>query len=87
VLALGKGRHIESSHWLNFTIIASRFAEAEIVVVLALLISRYKVTVDTEKFPEVEGETKLQRRDRLLRIKMGITLTPDCVPLVFTKRC
>jgi len=66
--------------------ILCRFSEAEMVVVLAILLSQYHITVDTERLPDVPGETKLQRRERVLKSTLGITTTPVRVPLVFTRR-
>lgn len=56
------------------------------MAVTTLILRRYKVSVDSSKFPEVIGESKLQRRDRLLQCQTEVTLTPRGIPLVFTRR-
>jgi len=61
-----------------------RFAEIEAVLVLTLVIRRYRVSMDP--FTENAGESKLDRRYRLLRAKARISLTPQDVPLVFERR-
>ncbi|KAG8885929.1 Exopolyphosphatase [Tulasnella sp. 332] len=44
-----------------------RFAEVEVTAIIALIIRKYKVSIDPVIFPDIAGETKLQRRERLLR--------------------
>ncbi|KAG9038533.1 hypothetical protein FRB95_000754 [Tulasnella sp. JGI-2019a] len=63
-----------------------KFAEVEAVLALTLVIRRYKVTVDTKRFRELAGESILDRRNRLMNADMKITLTPQGVPLVMTRR-
>lgn len=67
--------------WLLFS-----FSEVEAIMALTLIVRRYKISVDTDKVPEVKGESKLERRERLLASRPVFTLTPDAVPLVFTRR-
>lgn len=58
-----------------------KFSETEGVAVLTMLISRYKITVSGKP-----GETFEEKKERVLKTTMGITLTPVHVPLVFTRR-
>ncbi|KAK0479259.1 cytochrome P450 [Armillaria novae-zelandiae] len=58
-----------------------KFSETEGVAVLTKLISRYKITVNGKP-----GETFEEKKERVLKMRMGITLTPVHVPLVFTRR-
>lgn len=64
--------------------IGRRFAELESYVVIVMLVKRYKITVKSEL--EFTGETFEQRKERVLRAKNGLTLTPVRTPLVFTRR-
>ena len=50
-----------------------RFFETEATAILALLISRYKVSIKEE--PQFAGETFEQRKERILRARPGVTLT------------
>ena len=50
-----------------------RFFETEGIVILAMLISRYKIELPDE--PEFAGESLEERRERVLRATQGITLT------------
>ncbi|KAG8884275.1 hypothetical protein FRB98_002548 [Tulasnella sp. 332] len=63
-----------------------KFAEIEAVVVITLIIRRYKVSVDANKFVDIPGESKRDRRYRLLPSTPKVSLTPEGVPLVLTKR-
>ncbi len=47
-----------------------RFSETEGVAVLTMLISRYKITVNGKP-----GETFEEKKERVLKTRMGITLT------------
>ncbi|PBK63872.1 614/534 cytochrome P450 [Armillaria solidipes] len=58
-----------------------KFSETEGVAVLTMLISKYKITIRGRP-----GETFQEKRERILKTRMGITLTPVHVPLVFTRR-
>ncbi|KAF8494795.1 cytochrome P450 [Gautieria morchelliformis] len=61
-----------------------RFSEIESVAILTLIVRRYRIEL---KNPEqYEGLTLLQKRDKLLRYRQVITMTPLNVPLVFKKR-
>ncbi|KIJ46886.1 hypothetical protein M422DRAFT_29073 [Sphaerobolus stellatus SS14] len=61
-----------------------RFTENEAVVVLSMLVHKYKIEL---KDPDAyEGLTMLQRREKLLASKQGLTVTPAKVPLVFRNR-
>ncbi|TCD70732.1 hypothetical protein EIP91_002108 [Steccherinum ochraceum] len=61
-----------------------RFSELETVVVLTMLLQKYKITIKEE--PEFAGETFEQRKARVLKAKVAMTITPLRVPLVFTRR-
>ncbi|KDN46426.1 hypothetical protein RSAG8_04370, partial [Rhizoctonia solani AG-8 WAC10335] len=63
-----------------------KFAETESVAALAMLISRYEIKVDEEKFPPIPGESVLEREARLLDPVQHITLAPARLPLVFKRR-
>ncbi|KDN33145.1 hypothetical protein RSAG8_13766, partial [Rhizoctonia solani AG-8 WAC10335] len=63
-----------------------KFAETESVAALTMLISRYEIKVDEEKFPPIPGESVLEREARLLDPVQHITLAPARLPLVFKRR-
>ncbi len=58
------------------------FAETELIAMLTILISRYKVEVKDE--PRFAGETFEQRKARVLATKMSLSLT--CVALCSSRR-
>ncbi|KAK0466890.1 uncharacterized protein EV420DRAFT_653282 [Desarmillaria tabescens] len=58
-----------------------RFFETEGIAVLTMLISKYKITIR-----EKPGETFEETKYRVLKTRIGITLTPVHTPLVFTRR-
>ncbi|TCD71870.1 hypothetical protein EIP91_000002 [Steccherinum ochraceum] len=60
--------------------IGRRFSEIEIVVVLTMLVPKYKVTVKEE--PEFASETFEQRKARVLNARVEMTITPIRVPLM-----
>ncbi|OSD01458.1 hypothetical protein PYCCODRAFT_516113 [Trametes coccinea BRFM310] len=60
------------------------FSETESIAVLTLVISRYRVEVKDE--PQFAGETFAQRKARLLKSKLSVTLFPERAPLVFKRR-
>ncbi|TFK82080.1 cytochrome P450 [Polyporus arcularius HHB13444] len=60
------------------------FSETESIAVLTLLIARYRVELAHE--PQFAAETFEQRRARLLRSKLSVTLYPTRAPLVFKRR-
>ncbi|KAI0703435.1 cytochrome P450 [Cytidiella melzeri] len=64
--------------------IGRRFSETESVVTIAMIVLKYKITVKEEK--HFAGENWEQRKERVLRSKPGITMTPLRVPLTFTRR-
>ncbi|KIJ37005.1 hypothetical protein M422DRAFT_260653 [Sphaerobolus stellatus SS14] len=64
--------------------LGKRFAETESVVILAMIISRYKIELANPE--QYEGLTSREKRDKLLATKAGITTTPIKVPLVFKLR-
>jgi len=64
--------------------IGRRFAETELIAMLTILISRFKVEVLDE--PQFAGETFEQRKTRVLATIFGLTVTPVRVPLVFKRR-
>ncbi|TCD65732.1 hypothetical protein EIP91_002261 [Steccherinum ochraceum] len=61
-----------------------RFAELESIVAITMILQKYKITVKEE--PQFAGETFEQKKERVLKTKPGLTLTPVRVPLVFTRR-
>ncbi|QRW25090.1 cytochrome P450 family protein [Rhizoctonia solani] len=63
-----------------------KFAETESIVALAMLLARYEVGIDDERFPNIPGESKLEREARLLDPIQTITLVPARLPLVFKRR-
>ncbi|CAE6428160.1 unnamed protein product [Rhizoctonia solani] len=66
--------------------VGRRFAEIEAIVALALLIERYEVEIDEEKFPAIPGESPLEREARFLKPMQQATIVPTRVPLVFKRR-
>lgn len=50
-----------------------RFFETEGIAILTTLISRYKIEIKEE--PEFAAETFQQRKERILQVKRGVTLT------------
>lgn len=50
-----------------------RFSETEATVILAMLVSRYKIEVKEEA--QFSGETFEQRKERILKARPGLTLT------------
>ncbi|KAI8969408.1 cytochrome P450 [Trametes punicea] len=60
------------------------FSETESIAVLTLVVSRYRVEVKHE--PRFAGETFEQRKARLLKSKLSVTLFPERAPLVFKRR-
>ncbi|CAE6480258.1 unnamed protein product [Rhizoctonia solani] len=63
-----------------------KFAETEGIVALAMLIARYEIKIDEEKFSAIPGESILEREARLLDPVQHITLAPARLPLVFKRR-
>ncbi|KAJ1305795.1 hypothetical protein OPQ81_010525 [Rhizoctonia solani] len=63
-----------------------KFAETEGIAALAMLIARYKIKIDEEKFPTIPGESLLEREARLLDPVQHITLAPARLSLVFQRR-
>lgn len=59
-------------NWLSSALLMTtrRFSETEGVAVLTMLISRYKITVNGKP-----GETFEEKKERVLKTRMGITLT------------
>lgn len=62
------------------------FAEVEGITIITLIIRKYKISLDPVLCPDVAGETKLQRRERVLKSHLHVTTTPYGIPLVLTKR-
>jgi hypothetical protein len=48
-----------------------------------MLVRNYHVSIDE---PQVPGETFEQRCDRILKTHESLTLTPDKIPIAFTRR-
>ncbi|KAF8895567.1 cytochrome P450 [Infundibulicybe gibba] len=61
-----------------------RFFETEGIAILTMLVSKYRISVKEE--PQFANETFEARKERILRARPGITLTPIRMPLVFTRR-
>ncbi|KAG9038528.1 hypothetical protein FRB95_000749 [Tulasnella sp. JGI-2019a] len=66
--------------------IGRKFAEVEAVLALTLIVRRFKLSVDSARFQEVPGESKIDRRNRLVNATTKLTLMPDGLPLVLTRR-
>jgi cytochrome P450 len=64
--------------------IGRKFSETEGVAVLTMLVQKYIIEVKEE--PQFAAETFAERRTRVLAPKLGLTLTPEHVPLVFKRR-
>ncbi|KAG9026657.1 hypothetical protein FRB95_008627 [Tulasnella sp. JGI-2019a] len=80
-------REAHTSFWLGpRACMGKRFAEVEAMTVITLIVRRYKLTVDTKRFPDIPGETKLERRERVLKVKLPFMITPCGIPLVLTRR-
>ena len=50
-----------------------RFFETEGLAIMTMLVSRYKIEVKEE--PQFAGETLEQKRERILQVKNGLTIT------------
>ncbi|KIP01933.1 hypothetical protein PHLGIDRAFT_131022 [Phlebiopsis gigantea 11061_1 CR5-6] len=61
-----------------------RFFEAQGIAILTMLVLKYKIKVKEE--PEFAGESFEERKERVLKTKAGLTLTPVRVPIVLTRR-
>jgi len=67
--------------------IGRRFSETEGVAAITMLLSQYKVSLKDEAgLALLPGETLDQRRQRIIKSDPQFTLTPDSVPLLFTRR-
>jgi len=66
--------------------IGRRFAEIEGIVVITHILLRYQVSIDPSRFPDVPGESKLERRGRLVQIGSFLMKPPKDLPLIFTRR-
>ncbi|TDL22808.1 614/534 cytochrome P450 [Rickenella mellea] len=64
--------------------IGRRFSETESIAILTTIVQKYKIEIKDE--PQFANETFDERRERILRCKAGITLSPVRVPLVFKRR-
>ncbi|PCH40911.1 cytochrome P450 [Wolfiporia cocos MD-104 SS10] len=64
--------------------IGRRFGETEAVAALTYLVSRFRIDVKDE--PRYRGESMAERRERLLKGKIALTLCPARAPLVFKRR-
>ncbi|KZV87709.1 cytochrome P450 [Exidia glandulosa HHB12029] len=64
--------------------IGRRFFETEGIAILITLVSKYKITVKDE--PQYRGLSTEQLREKLLRARPIVTVTPYHVPLVLTRR-
>jgi len=61
-----------------------RFGETEVIAVINMLVSRYRLEVKEE--PEFAGETFEERYARITAFDEGITTIPVRMPLVFKRR-
>ncbi|KAK2463189.1 hypothetical protein APHAL10511_004844 [Amanita phalloides] len=61
-----------------------RFAELEIAAVLCMLVSQYRIEIQDE--PQFVGESFEAKKERVLRVRLGLTLTPDKISLTFKRR-
>lgn len=61
-----------------------KFNETEGVAALASLISRYKIEIKDE--PQFKHETFEERKSRILKTQVVLTLSPKRLPLVFKRR-
>ncbi|KAG8953494.1 hypothetical protein FRC04_002336 [Tulasnella sp. 424] len=66
--------------------IGRRFAEVECIGMISMLLKRFRITVDENRFPTILNETPLARRERLFESFQALSLTPKRIPLVFTRR-
>jgi len=64
--------------------IGRRFAEVEATAVLSMLARNYRIQVKEEA--KFSGETFAQRRARVLKTTNFLTLTPERIPVTFTRR-
>lgn len=64
----------------------TRFAEVECIGMISMLLKRFRITVDENRFPTILNETPLARRERLFESFQALSLTPKRIPLVFTRR-
>jgi len=64
--------------------IGRKFFETEGIAVLTMLISKYRITVKPE--PQYAGLSQMELREKLLQASSMLTITPNHVPLVFTRR-
>lgn len=61
-----------------------KFAEIEGTVILSMLIRNYRITITED--PAFAGETFEQRKARVFKVYSVITLTPEKIPVTFTRR-
>ncbi|KAH8101152.1 cytochrome P450 [Cristinia sonorae] len=61
-----------------------RFAELEFMAATVVILRNYKISVKEDS--KFAGETFEERKARVMRCKLGISLTPVRMPLVFTRR-
>ncbi|KAF9054629.1 cytochrome P450 [Panaeolus papilionaceus] len=64
--------------------IGRKFFETEGIAILTMLVSQFKISIKEE--PQFSKETFEERKARILATKVGISLTPVRIPLVFTRR-
>jgi len=64
--------------------IGRRFAEVEGTAVISMLVRNYHIEIKND--PKFAGETFAQRKARVLRCSSFLTVTPDCIPVTFTRR-
>ncbi|QRV82608.1 cytochrome P450 family protein [Ceratobasidium sp. AG-Ba] len=72
--------------YLPFSVGGKACIETEGIAALACLLAQYEVSVDTDLFPEIPGESRQARQARLLEPKHYLSVLPRRLPLVFTRR-
>jgi hypothetical protein len=61
-----------------------RFAEVEGTAVISMLVRNYRMEIKND--PKFAGETFAQRKVRVLKCSSFLTVTPDGIPVTFTRR-
>jgi len=64
--------------------IGRRFAELEFMAAITMFVKNYKIFVKQE--PQFARETFQQRKERVMSVTNGLTLTPAKMPLTFVRR-
>ena len=67
------GKQVHFTTIFSLYIVEYRYSEIEAIVILAMFVKQYKIEVQDE--PEFAHETFEQRKERVLRVTTGLTLT------------